>query len=104
MNLLLEHTNPTQSSNTVLEVVVKNTVLLVSDVAHGKPSFGTECICCLLLTFGWALACGQCLVLTAHSCRSRPPQVAAVQPVIADIRASYSIMSAGTSVCGQCGS
>ena len=31
-------------------------------------------------------------------------QVAAVQPVIADIRASYSIMSAGTSVCGQCGS
>ena len=46
----------------------------------------------------------QHLSLSAHSCRSRPPQVAAVQPVIADIRASYSIMSAGTSVCGQCGS
>jgi hypothetical protein len=33
MNLLFEHTNSTQSSNTALEVVVKNTVLLVSGVA-----------------------------------------------------------------------
>jgi hypothetical protein len=36
-------------------------------------SFGTDCICCLLPTLGWRLACGQCLVLTAQSCRSRPP-------------------------------
>ncbi len=30
-------------------------------------SFGTDCICFLLPTFGWALACGQCLALTAQS-------------------------------------
>ena len=34
-----------------------------------KPSFGTGCICFLLPTFGWALACGRRLVLTAH-CRT----------------------------------
>jgi hypothetical protein len=48
MNLLLEHTNPTQSSNTVLEVVVKNTVLLVSDVAHVNPALALSVFvaCC----------------------------------------------------------
>jgi hypothetical protein len=35
-----------------------------------KPSFGTDCICCLLPTSGWALVCGQRLVLTALSCHS----------------------------------
>jgi hypothetical protein len=33
MNLLLEHTNSKHFSNTVLDVVVKNTVLLVNGVA-----------------------------------------------------------------------
>jgi hypothetical protein len=55
MNSLLEHTNSTQSSNTVLEVVVKNTVLLVSGVAHVNPALGLAVFvaCCLLLACAW---------------------------------------------------
>jgi hypothetical protein len=34
-------------------------------------------------------------VKAAHCCRSRPPQDAAVRPVIADIRASCSIFAGG---------
>ena len=52
--------------NTVFEVVGKNTVYGQWRCAR-KPSFGTGCICCLLPTFGWRLACGQCLLLPAHS-------------------------------------
>ena len=37
--------------------------------------------------------------LPAHCCRSRPPQDAAMRPIIADIRASCSIVSAGSFVC-----
>ncbi|MFT5272879.1 MAG: hypothetical protein ACI85V_002903 [bacterium] len=55
LNLLLEHTNSTQSSNTVLEVVVKNTVLLVSGVAHVNTALGLIVFvaCCLLLAGAW---------------------------------------------------
>jgi hypothetical protein len=49
-------------------------------------SFETGCICCLLPTFGLCLACGQCLVLTAKSGLSRPPQNAAVRHAEAVIR------------------
>jgi len=43
------------------------------------------------------------LALSAHCCRSRPPQDAAVRPVEAAIRAERSILSTGTSVSGQTG-
>ena len=63
---VLQASSTTQSSNTVFEVVAKNTVYGQWRCAR-KPSFGTGCICCLLPTFGWRLACGQCLLLSALS-------------------------------------
>ena len=63
---VLQASSITKSSNTVFEVVAKNTVYGQWRCAR-KPSFGTGCICCLLPTFGWRLACGQCLLLSALS-------------------------------------
>ena len=42
-------------------------------------------------------------LLPAHSCRSRPPQDAAVRPAKAGTRASSSIFVGQTLVCGQTG-
>jgi hypothetical protein len=55
MNLLLEHTNSTQSSTTVFQVVAKNTVLSVSGVAHVNPALGLTVfvVCCRLLVGHW---------------------------------------------------
>jgi hypothetical protein len=52
---------------------------------------------------GATFVLAQHLSLSAHCCRSSPTQDAAVRPFIAYIRASCSIMSAGTSVCEQSG-
>jgi hypothetical protein len=62
MNLLLEHTNSTHSSNTVLEVVVKNTVLLVNGVAHVNTALGlaVSVVCCRLQAGAWHVGSAWC--------------------------------------------
>jgi hypothetical protein len=55
MNFLLEHTNSTHSSNTVFQVVVENTVLLVSGVADLIVALALAVFvaCCRLLVGAW---------------------------------------------------
>ena len=50
-NRVVQHINSTQSSNTVFEVVAKNTVLLVSGDAQVYPALEMAVFvaCCLLL-------------------------------------------------------